>query len=70
MAARGVRRHVGELLDLKNMSLKEGEEPSKWDAFTEPVLRRARLLLSLPPLCKVESEGEEGGEGGERAGEL
>lgn len=59
MAARGVRRHVGELLDISNHSLKEGEEPKPWETFTEPILARARLLLSLPPLCSDAGEGAE-----------
>jgi hypothetical protein len=59
MAARGVRRHVGELLDISNHSLKEGEEPKPWETFTDPILARARLLLSLPPLCSDAGEGVE-----------
>jgi hypothetical protein len=66
LAARGVRRHVMEVRDIANLSLKEGEEPHPWSTYTEPVLARCKLLLATAALCKREEwEREEDSESGE-----
>lgn len=53
MVARQIRRHVMEIRNLANQSLKENEKPKDWDFFVEPFMGKCRLLLQLESLCPM-----------------